>query len=285
MQELSLKEGFSIEVMSKCFQVSRSGYYSWKKQKPSKREIENMKLLKEIRFEYEASEKRYGSPMIFNKLKIRGISVGENRIARIMRKNSIKSIVMKKFKAPTTTDSNHNFGYSPNLLDQNFKVNEPDTIWVSDITFIPYIKGFLYLCQIKDLCTKKIVGWSVGMDMKKELVLRALHNAYKSQNPSDGLIFHSDRGSQYASHEFRKALNVYKMVQSMSRKGNCYDNAPAESFFSTLKREFTNHQRFKSLDQARSALFEYIEIFYNRKRLHSAIQYKTPIQFEEEFAA
>jgi transposase InsO family protein len=284
MQELS-KEGFCIEVMSVCYQVSRSGYYSWLHRKPSKRKVQNMRLLEKIKEVHSDSKQIYGCPKVFQKLIDAGETVGKNRVERIMRENNIKSIVISKFRAPNTTDSNHDEAISPNLLNQNFHVFQPNRVWVSDITYIPYAKGFLYLCQIKDLCTKKIVGWSIDIHMRTELILQALHNAVQLQGPGAGLILHSDRGSQYASGDFREALKSYEIIQSMSRKGNCYDNAPAESFFSSLKREFTNHQTFKSLEQARSALFEYIEIFYNRKRLHSAIQYMTPIQYEEEFAA
>lgn len=284
MQNLS-REGFCIEVMSIFFKVSRSGYYSWINRKPSKREVENMSLLVKIRNIHANSHGIYGCPKVFQSLINAGEIVGKNRVERIMRENDIKSIVISKFKPPITTDSRHNEVISPNLLNQNFQVFQPNQIWVSDITYIPYEKGFLYLCQIKDLCTKKIVGWSIDIHMRTELILQALHNAVQLQGTGTGLILHSDRGSQYASKDFRDALNYYGIIQSMSRKGNCYDNAPAESFFSSLKREFTNHQYFKSLEQARLALFEYIEIFYNRKRLHSAIQYKTPVQYEEEFAA
>lgn len=284
MQELS-KEGFCIEVMSRCYQVSRSGYYSWLRRKPSKRKLENMILLEKIKEVHDESDGIYGCPKVVYRLIEKGIIVSKNRVERIMRENNIKSIVISKFRPPNTTNSNHSEPISPNLLNQNFKVSQPNKVWVSDITYIPYSKGFLYLCQIKDLCTKKIVGWSVDIHMRTELILHALNNAVQLQRPGNGLIFHSDRGSQYASKDFRKALNIYEIRQSMSRKGNCYDNAPAESFFSTLKREFTNHKRFINLEQARSALFEYIEIFYNRKRLHSAIQFKTPVQYEEEFAA
>ncbi|WP_411824811.1 IS3 family transposase [Leptospira sp. 'Mane'] len=284
MQRLS-KEGHNIGVMSECLCVSRSGYYSWRKRIPSKRTIENIRILKEIQTIHKESMNVYGSPSIFNKLKTQGLIIGKNRVARIMKNNGIRSIIMKKFKAPKTTDSKHNLGYSPNLLNQQFHVKKPNEVWVSDLTYIPYANGFLYLCQIKDLCTKKVVGWSIDTHMKTEMVLTALRNAVITQKPKEGLIFHSDRGSQYASTDFREALTFHKMNQSMSRKGNCYDNAPAESFFSTLKREFTNHRRFKNLEEARSDIFYYIEIFYNRKRLHSAIDYKTPVMFELEFAA
>lgn len=284
MKTLS-EEGHRIQVMSKCLQVSKSGYYAWKRRSPSRRAEENSFFLNLIRKVYAESLNTYGSPSIFHKLKEQDLRIGKKRIARIMRENGIRSIIMKKFKAPKTTDSNHDLGYSPNLLNQKFKAERPNQIWVSDITYIPSTSGYLYLCQIKDICTKKVVGWSVESHMRTEMVLSALRNAFQVQKPSEGLIFHSDRGSQYASVDFRKALHSYSITQSMSRKGNCYDNAPAESFFSTIKREFTNHRKFKSLTDARTALFEYIEIFYNRKRIHSAIGYKSPIQFEKEFAA
>jgi len=271
--------------MSKIFNVSTSGFYSWRNRIPSKRKLQNEIIGKEIEDLYFIeSKKRYGSPKIHSRLQDKKINIGKNRVSRIMREKSLKSIVSKKFKV-ITTDSNHNHPVSPNLLNREFEVDLPNKVWVSDITYLRCNNDFIYLCQIKDLCTKKIVGWSLSERMTSDMVVNSLKNAVHSQKPDTDLIFHSDRGSQYASKEFRKYLDFYNIQQSMSRKGNCWDNAPAENFFSTLKREFTNHCEFKNIEEARLGLFEYIEIFYNRVRVHAAIGYKTPEEFERLIAA
>ncbi|TGL13816.1 IS3 family transposase [Leptospira bourretii] len=277
--------GFSIKVMSEVLDIKHKGFYPWLKKSKLIRNQKSVEILSEIRRFHKGDLLSYGSPRVQKELKARGIKVSIPTVAKIMRENGIKAITTRKFKPPVTTDSNHEEAISPNLLEQNFEVSTPNTVYVSDITYIPYLFGFLYLCKFKDICTKKIVGWAVDTHMKTSLVMRAFENAVENQKPNEGLIIHSDRGSQYASREFREQLTSKGFIQSMSRKGNCWDNAPAESFFATLKREFTNHKNFHSLEQARTSLFEYIEVFYNRKRLHSKIGYKAPVTFENEFYA
>jgi transposase InsO family protein len=270
--------------MLKFLKVSKSGYYAWKKKPDSKRSIENQEWLKIIQEIFVEFKKKYGSPRIHEEMKRRGYKIGLHRVARIMRENGLKSTYRRQ-RRPRTTDSNHNKKVSPNLLNRDFFADKPNQKWVSDITYIKSEKGWLYHCMIKDLCTKEIVGWSVANHMKTSMVIEALEYAIQSRQPAEGLIFHSDRGSQYASNAFRKVLKVNKMIQSMSRKGNCWDNAVAESFFATLKCELIYDITIKSLEEAKKLLFDYIEIFYNRKRIHSGLNYMSPVEFFEMKAA
>ena len=271
--------------MSDCLGIKHKGFFAWRKRKPSKQSIKRKLILEAIKTLHSGFKIAYGSPRIHEDLRRNDIVVSLPTVAKIMRENGIKSCMRKKFRPPNTTDSNHIEPISANLLNQDFTVKEPNRIYVTDITYLPYAFGFLYLCQFKDLCTKKVVGWAVDTHMRSDLILRALKNVIVSQKPKAGLIIHSDQGSQYASRDFREEIEKHGFVQSMSRKGNCYDNAPAESFFSILKREFTNHQSFKNLEDARSTLFGYIEGFYNNTRLNSSIGYKTPVMLENEFYA
>jgi len=229
-------------------------------------------------------KKKYGSPRIFEELKASGFSIGRKRVERIMRENGLLS-TYRRLRKPKTTDSKHDNPISPNLLNRDFSAEKPDQKWVSDITYISSLKGWLYLCMIKDLCTKEIVGWSVADNMRTSMVIQALDNAVTRRRPGAGLIFHSDRGSQYASNAFRQKLADYKITQSMSGKGNCYDNAVAESFFATLKCELIYQMEIKDLAHAQKVLFEYIEIFYNRQRRNSSIGYISPAEFAANLAA
>lgn len=269
--------------MCLVLEISRSGYYDWLKRPESSRRRRNKELLKEIRKQYKVSRGTYGSPRITRALKKKNITCGKNRVARLMRENNIAAKTKKKYKA--TTNSKHNYPVADNLLNQNFTSDHPNQVWVADITYIPTDEGWLYLAAIEDLYHRKIVGWSMGSTMTRKLVLDALRQAFWRCRPSAGLIHHSDRGSQYASHEYQRALKDYEMITSMSRKGNCYDNACMESFFGTLKRELIYGVRFKTRAEARQAIFEYIEVFYNRVRLHSALGYMSPIEYEQTFKA
>lgn len=269
--------------MCRVLGISRSGYYAWLKRPESSRQRRNRKLLKEIRKLYKVSRETYGSPRITRALNKKNITCGKNRVARLMRENNIVAKTRKKYKA--TTNSKHNYPVAENLLNQNFTAGSPNQVWVTDITYIPTDEGWLYLAAIEDLYHRKIVGWSMGSTMTRKLVLDALRQAVRRYRPSAGLIHHSDRGSQYASHEYQRALKDYKMITSMSRKGNCYDNACMESFFGTLKRELIHGIRFRTRAEARQAIFEYIEVFYNRIRLHSALGYMSPIEYEQTFKA
>lgn len=261
--------------------MSRSGYYAWLKRPESNRKSRNRELLKEIHRVYKISRGTYGSPRITESLKKQGVKCSKNRVARLMHKNGIVAKTKRKFKA--TTNSKHNYPIAPNLVNQNFTVSRPNAVWVADITYIPTDEGWLYLAAIEDLFQRKIVGWAMDRTMTTQLVLNALMQAKMRYRPPTGLIHHSDRGSQYASHDYKRALKNYQMVASMSRKGNCYDNACMESFFGTLKRELIWNNRFRTRAEARQAIFGYIEVFYNRIRLHSALGYMSPVEYEQAF--
>ena len=230
---------------------------------------------------HKISRGTYGSPRITRALKKKGIVCGKNRVARLMHDNGITGKTKRKYKA--TTNSKHNYPVAENLINQNFNIDRPNQIWVADITYIPTDEGWLYLAAIEDLFQRKIVGWAMNSTMTRQLTLDALRQAVKRYRPPAGLIHHSDRGSQYASHEYQQALRDYQFITSMSRKGNCYDNACMESFFGTLKLELIYGNRFKTRAEARQAVFEYIEVFYNRIRLHSSLGYMSPLEYEQAF--
>lgn len=271
---------FGIEKMCRVLGVSRSGYYAWIGRPESKRAKENRELLTAIRKVHQKSRGIYGSPRITEELPAHGLKASRPRVARLMAKNAIRSKVKRKFKV--TTNSDHSLPISPNLLDQTFYVPAPGLIWVSDITYIRTDEGWLYLTTVIDLFHRKVVGWSMSHRMTAEqTVVAALEHACQRYRPAPGLIFHSDQGIQYASESFRRVLGNYKMLQSMSGKGNCYDNAVAESFFKTIKTELVYHERYRTRRQARNSIFEYIEVFYNRIRKHSYLGYLAPVQYEQ----
>jgi len=268
--------------MCETLKVSTSGYYKWLSSKPSKQEQRKTAVMERIRYHFYDSKERYGSPKITQLLLAEQIVIAEKTVGNYMREMGLRSCVSRKFKV-TTTDSSHDEPIAPNVLNQQFKVLEPCKVWVADITYIPCREGRLYLASILDLCTREIVGWRLGERMTEELVLGALEQAYEAKQPGKGLLHHSDRGSQYASKEYRKKLNEYHMKASMSRKGNCYDNACIESFHSVLKKELIYCTRFRTKQQAYEEIFEYIEFFYNRKRIHSALGYLSPTRFAKQF--
>lgn len=265
--------------MCRVLLVSRSGYYHWLSREESPRAIAYEAHTKEIRSIYETSKKRYGSYKIHSELASRGISTSRNRVARIMQKESIKSIVNRKHRVQTT-DSNHSNRISENLLDRNFNPALPSKAWVSDITYIQTEQGWLYLTTVIDLYDRKVIGWSLSDNMTTDhTVTRALRMALINREPTAGMIFHSDQGVQYTALKFRKLLDTNLIKQSMSRKGNCWDNAVAESFFKILKSELTNLRYYYSHFQAKIDIVEFIEIWYNKKRIHSALGYLTPEQY------
>ena len=265
---------FRIKKMCKVLKVSRSGYYLWRKRKPSKRQAANKWLLERIQEVYKKSRRIYGSPRITDGLNDQGIICGKNRVARIMKDNSIRAKVLRKFKR--TTDSRHSYPASANLLVDG---NEKGRIWASDITFIPTRMGWMYVAAVMDVSSRKIIGLSIRNRLTQELTTDALKQAVKRERPGKGLIHHSDRGKQYASYEYRDLLKRYGIRSSMSRSGNCYDNAYIESFWSTLKRELVHGERYQTRGEGRLSIFEYIEVFYNRIRKHSALDYKSPEQY------
>ena len=269
----------SVEKMARTFGVSRSGYYAWRRRARSRREVGDAALAHEIWLVQEKVHYRYGSPRVVVQLSRRGHRVGHNRVARLMRENGLAARCRRRFRSTTETDHGH--PVAPNVLGRRFDITEPDVAWVSDITYLATAEGWMYLCIIMDMASRKIVGWSLDKRMKADLVADALMMAIIHRRPARGVIFHSDRGSQYCSRKVRRQLQYHGFLQSMSRKGNCWDNAPAESFFKTLKNELWGHRAFASREIARLAIFEYIEVFYNRQRLHSSLGYLTPIEFEQ----
>jgi len=270
---------FPVAVMCSVFQVTRSGYYAWNKRPESSRSKENRALSQEIAEIHRASDGIYGSPKIHGELQRRGKRHGKNRIVRLMRKDGLYSKTKRKFRV--TTDSNHSQPVAPNLLNREFNPSGPNQAWTCDITYIWTAEGWLYLAVVMDLFSRTIVGWSMAQRMTRQLAMDALTLAAKRRNPPRGLLHHSDRGSQYASDDYQALLTKLGMVCSMSRTGNCWDNAPAESFFGILKRELIFHKRYLSRSQARQSIFDYIERFYNRRRIHSSLGYLTPNEFEE----
>jgi|LSQX01.3.fsa_nt_gb putative transposase len=270
---------FSVEKMCKYLGVSRSGYYDWLKRKPSKRKTENAEILRVAQKSYEESKRIYGLDKLLAAVRISFPKCGRNRLYNIQKENQLYSRRKRKFKA--TTNSNHKLPVAENLLDQNFTVEKPNTVWVTDITYVSTDKGWQYLASVKDLCTKDIVGWAVDNHMRTELCVKALENAILRYRPQPGLIHHSDRGVQYCSKDYQELLKKHKMLCSMSRKGNCYDNASAETFFSTIKCELLYHKKYKTHEEARQDIFWYIEVFYNRQRLHQGLGYKTPAEFRK----
>ena len=268
--------------MCSILEVSRSGYYAWLTRGESQRSREDRRLTALIREEHERSRATYGAPRLHAALKRRGETCGLHRVERLVRAAGIRSKVRRKFR--TTTDSDHAHAVAPNLLGQQFEVSAPNQVWVSDITYIATDEGWLYLASTMDLFSRRIVGWAMSARMTVDIVLDALEMALGRRAPPPGLVHHSDRGVQYAAHAFRGLLERHGIVCSMSGKGNCYDNAVKESFFHTLKTELCDHERYPTRDQARASVFDFIEVFYNRARLHSTLGYLTPAEFEERVA-
>jgi len=277
----NLCNDFPIVRMASALNVHRGGYYKWTKHPITKRELENIelaKMIKRIFFEY---KHRYGSPRISKELKEQGITCSKNRVCKLMKKENLIPRARRKFKV--TTDSNHNLKISPDLVKRDFNPSHPNKLWVSDLTYIRTRAGWLYLCVILDLFSRKVVGWSMDKKMKTSMFIKALDMAKENRSPNSSVIFHSDRGVQYASNAFRQRLTEYKMKQSMSRPGNCLDNAVAESFFHTLKVEEVYGQSYETRQEAKSCIFEYIEVFYNRKRRHSYLGLESPQVFENRY--
>lgn len=273
---------FRVEKMCRVLGVSRSGYYKWLKAEPSQQELQKFKVMERISYHFCDNKERYGSPKITYLLNSEGIETTERTVSNYMQEMGLRSCVSRKFKVQTT-DSNHEDPIAPNILNQQFAVQQPNQVWVADITYIPCREGRLYLASLLDLCTREIVGYRLGERMTVDLVLGALEDAYVKKQPGEGLLHHSDRGSQYASEKYRKKLESHRMRASMSRRGNCYDNACIESFHSLLKKELIYCTKFRTKEQAQQEIFEYIELFYNRKRIHSALGYLSPVQFSQQF--
>jgi transposase InsO family protein len=269
--------------MCKVLGASKSGYYAWKTRPPSKRELSDRYLVTEIRKIHIESKNNYGAIKTWKALKAKKINCGKHRVARIRRINGIESKRRKKFKI--TTLSKNTKWIAPNLLNRCFKAAEPNKVWIGDVTYLSTRTGWLYLSILLDLYSRKVIGWAMSDKNNKQLVINALDMALIRRKPQSKVLHHTDRGSIYGSDDYRNKLIAAGLVSSMSRKGDCYDNAVAESFFSTLKNELVFGQRFKSREHAKSEVFKFIEIFYNRQRLHQALNYVTPETMELEAVA
>lgn len=276
------KATYPVTVLCSTLDVSRSGYYAWRGQPVSARQISDEVISNRIVEIHSKSRRTYGSPRIYAELRSEGVTISRKRVARLMRSKGIVVRRKRRF-VPKTTDSNHALPVAPNILDRSFNQTAPDQAWVGDITYIRTSEGWLYLATLLDLYSRRVVGWAMSDTIDRHLVLDALKMAVVNRRPGPGLIHHTDRGSQYASGDYRKALEKHGMTVSMSRKGNCWDNAVAESFFSTLKTELSG--AFETRAEARRGIFEYIEVFYNRQRRHSSIGYLSPVEFEERAAS
>jgi len=271
------RESYKIKRMCEVLKVSRSGYYAWERRQPSMRQRGNEELLRQIREVHAQSRRLYGSPRIAAKLKGQGVRCGKNRVARIMREHAIWGEV-KKRRFRRTTDSRHPYALASNLLVGR---SQTEGVWASDMTFVPTSEGWLYVAAVMNVKSRKIIGLCMSDKLSQELTSDAFRDAVGRQNPLEGLIHHSDRGRQYASYAYQQLLREYGMTPSMSRSGNCYDNAYVESFFGTLKTELVHGERYRSRLEARLSIFEYVEVFYNRQRSHSALGYRSPEEYEK----
>jgi transposase InsO family protein len=278
-----MRRQYSVLLMSRTLDVSASGYYAWIKRQPSRRSREEARLEVEIKASHKRTRQTCGPERLQHDLAEHGVQVGVCRIRRIRKKLGIRCKQAKKYTV--TTDSRHTFPVADNLLDQQFEAAAPNNVWVSDITYIPTDEGWLYLAGHKDIFNGEIVGYAMGERITKSLVSQSLFRAVAAQRPAEGLIHHSDRGSQYCSYEYQELLGQFEMRPSMSRKGNCYDNAPMESFWGTLKQELVHHRRYKTRQEAIQEITEYIEVFYNRERRQARLGFLSPAAYTKKFYA
>jgi putative transposase len=278
-----LRQTYPVAAMCRLLDVSESGYHAWHKRPPSPRAQANARLEVEIKAAHERTRQTYGPERLQADLADNGIHVGIHRIKRIRQKLGLRCRQKRKFKA--TTDSKHNLPVAPNLLDRQFAVAAPNKVWVTDITYIATDEGWLYLAGIKDLFNGELVGYALDARMTQQLVMQALFRAVAAKRPGKGLIHHSDRGSQYCAHAYQKLLRQFGMQASMSRKGNCWDNAPMESCWGSLKTELVHHCRFATREQAKREITEYIEIFYNRIRKQARLGHLSPAAFSQQYYA
>ncbi len=268
-----------MEVVCRVLGVSRSGYYAWLGRAPSVGARRREELTQRIRQVHRESREVYGAPRIHRQLRSQGVRCSKNTVAKLMHRAAIRSKARRRFVV-RTTDSRHAHPIAPNRLNRQFRQGEPNRVWVADITYIATDEGWLYLAVVLDLYSRRVVGWATSDSLAAELSCQALRMAVRERSPIGGVLHHSDRGVQYACEEFREMLGRHGITPSMSRRGNCYDNAVMESFFSALRREWTYHQRYATREAARQSLFEYIEVFYNRWRLHSTLGYVSPAEYE-----
>lgn len=272
---------YTLAMLCRVLEVSKSGYLMWLNREPSLRARENARLEIEIKVAHERTRGVYGALRLHRELKDGGLMVGLGRLKRLRNQLGIRAKQKRRFIS--TTDSRHKLPVAENVLNQTFEASRPNQVWLTDITYIPTDEGWLYLAAIKDLFTCEIVGYAMSDRMTTPLVSQALFRATAAKRPAAGLIHHSDRGSQYCSYEYQALLRQFKMQPSMSRRGNCYDNAPMESFWGSLKNELVHHRRYLTREHARNEITEYIELFYNRQRRHSRIGYLPPAIFAQQF--
>ena len=272
---------FPIQRLCWLLGLQRSSYYAWKKRKPSQQEQNNRALIEHIRRIHRLSRRTYGSPRVYAQLQRQGIACSPKRVARLMQQDGLQG--QRRSRRVITTHSRHSLPVAPNRLNREFYADRPDQKWVADITYIPTAEGWLYLAGVLDLYSRKIVGWAMSEQIDANLVEQALRMALYQRRPARGLLHHSDRGSQYASHQIRALLEVHQIQISMSGTGNCYDNAGMESFWGTLKNEWVHRQKYQTRAQAKSDIFAYIEGFYNTVRLHSTLGYCSPMEFEAKY--
>jgi len=275
-----MSQDYPIADLCEALRVTRSGYHAWAARRPGPRARSNAELLPLIEQAHVESRRTYGSPRVHRWLRQHGQACGRHRIARLMRMAGLSSRLRRRFRPMSLTDSNHDLPIAPNRLRELTAPQQRDAVWVADITYVPTAEGFLYVAGVLDRCTRRCVGWAMGDTLATTLPLAALDMALKQRRPPAGLVHHSDRGVQYASTAYRQRLAQAGVIPSMSRRGNCYDNAAMESFWSSLKRELVHRCEFASHAEARAAIFEWVEVFYNRERLHSALGYNSPVDFE-----
>jgi len=271
-----------IRLMCRALAVSAGGYYAWRSRPESTRSVSARTVLSAIRVIHRESRETYGSPSIWDALLKQGHRIGEHRVARLMRQDGIRAKTVKKWRA--TTQSQHRFPVAANTLNRQFTVESPNRVWAGDLTYVWTTEGWLYLAVILDLYSRLVSGWAMGQRLTGELAEQALLMALTNRQPSAGLLHHSDRGSQYAATHYQQVLTTYGITSSMSRKGNCWDNACVESFFGTLKRELVYHRHYATRKDATQDIFEYIEVVYNRKRRHSTLGYDSPTEYEARTA-
>ena len=273
---------YPIRLMCRALAVSAAGYYAWRTRPESTRSVSARTVLSAIRVIHRESRETYGSPSIWDALLKQGHRIGEHRVARLMRQDGIRAKTVKKWRA--TTQSAHRFPVATNTLNRQFTVTQPNRVWAGDITYVWTAEGWLYLAVVLDLYSRIVIGWAMGTRLTGDLAERALTMALTNRNPKIGLLHHSDRGSQYAATRYQRLLCEHGILTSMSRIGNCWDNACVESFFGTLKRELVYHRHYATREDAKQDIFEYMEVFYNRKRRHSTLGYDSPAEYEARTA-
>jgi transposase InsO family protein len=276
------RASFPVRTLCRVVGVAVSGFYAWLRRRPGRRRGDDRRVGERIGAIFAASRRTYGSPRVHAELRAEGVRVGRKRVARPMREGGLTA--GRRRRVPRTTDSRHDDPVAPNLLERRFAADRPDAVWLADLSYIPTGEGWLYLAAIKDLATREIVGWSMADHLRAELACDALRMALHRRQPPPGLTHHSDRGVQYACKDYRAILARHGLVQSMSRKGDCWDNAPMESFFGSLKTELVHRTSFPTREAARRAVFEYVEAFYNRRRRHSGLGFLTPVEAYEQMA-